>query len=252
MPVMDEFKAEREAMKNKSFKERLLYFWDYYKWHVIGGAAGLFLLGTLIHDVLTNKDYAFYGAFINTAPLYDAEEFVDAFEAKLPLDFENEEAVLDATYYISENANNDLSVSSAQKMIIYISAGDVDVIATDEGTISNYALNESLFDLRTILTEEQIASYEDYFYYVDMEQIRLKTLDEANSVEPTPVDQIDPRRPDLMTEPIPVAIYVPEDSRVLSYYLFSEGEPVLAVPVTGTNVDWSLMFIDYALETVEE
>lgn len=37
MPVMDEFREEREAMKQKSFKERFLYFCEYYKWHVIGG-----------------------------------------------------------------------------------------------------------------------------------------------------------------------------------------------------------------------
>jgi hypothetical protein len=28
--------------------------------------------------------------------------------------------------------------------------------------------------------------------------------------------------------------------------------PVLAVPVTGENLDWSLTFIDYALEPGEE
>lgn len=39
MPVMDEFREEREAMKQKSFKERFSYFCEYYKWHVIGGMA---------------------------------------------------------------------------------------------------------------------------------------------------------------------------------------------------------------------
>ena len=35
MAVMDEFKEEREALKNGTPKQKLAYFWYYYKWHVI-------------------------------------------------------------------------------------------------------------------------------------------------------------------------------------------------------------------------
>ena len=36
MPVMDEFREEREAIKNAGWDYKLKYFWDYYKWFVIG------------------------------------------------------------------------------------------------------------------------------------------------------------------------------------------------------------------------
>ena len=35
MAVMDEFKEEREALKRGTPKQKLAYFWYYYKWHVI-------------------------------------------------------------------------------------------------------------------------------------------------------------------------------------------------------------------------
>ena len=35
MAVMDEFKEEREALKNGTPRQKLAYFWYYYKWHVI-------------------------------------------------------------------------------------------------------------------------------------------------------------------------------------------------------------------------
>ena len=38
MPVMDEFREERETIKNGTFKQKWQYFCDYYKWHVIIGA----------------------------------------------------------------------------------------------------------------------------------------------------------------------------------------------------------------------
>ena len=31
MPVMDEFKEERAALKQAGLKVKLIYFWDYYK-----------------------------------------------------------------------------------------------------------------------------------------------------------------------------------------------------------------------------
>ena len=49
MPVMDEFREEREAIKQKSRKEQWDYFWGYYKWYVIGGAA---LLAVIIYIII--------------------------------------------------------------------------------------------------------------------------------------------------------------------------------------------------------
>ena len=50
MPVMDEFREEREAIKNSSMKKKWGYFLDYYKWYVIGGAAIILFLVFLIRD----------------------------------------------------------------------------------------------------------------------------------------------------------------------------------------------------------
>lgn len=35
MAVMDEFKVERETIKNAKFIDKFSYFWTYYKWWVI-------------------------------------------------------------------------------------------------------------------------------------------------------------------------------------------------------------------------
>ena len=48
MALMDEFKEERESIKNKSFKEKLDYFWCYYKWWIITPIIIVFIAGNLI------------------------------------------------------------------------------------------------------------------------------------------------------------------------------------------------------------
>ena len=59
MPVMDEFKKEREMLKGKSFKEKLDYFWYYYKLQVFAVIFVLILVVTTIRDIVTQKDIAF-------------------------------------------------------------------------------------------------------------------------------------------------------------------------------------------------
>ena len=52
MPVMDEFKEERESLKNGTPKQKLTYFWDYYKWHVIVAIVAIIVVVTFIQQIL--------------------------------------------------------------------------------------------------------------------------------------------------------------------------------------------------------
>ena len=66
MPVMDEFREEREAIKNAGWQYKLKYFWDYYKWFVIGGIFALFIIISIVKDVINTKDFIFNGVMLNT------------------------------------------------------------------------------------------------------------------------------------------------------------------------------------------
>ena len=74
MPLMDEFKEEREEMKSRCFKDRWNYFWDYYKWHVVAGIIIVCVAITIIHGVLTRKETAFYVAMMNSGAYVNADE----------------------------------------------------------------------------------------------------------------------------------------------------------------------------------
>ena len=56
MAVMDEFKEEREALKRGTPKQKLAYFWYYYKWHVI---ISVIIIGKLYLPVRKPKGYSF-------------------------------------------------------------------------------------------------------------------------------------------------------------------------------------------------
>ena len=65
MPVMDEFKEEREALKHGTLKQKWQYFLDYYKWFVIVGVLILIFAGSFLYQLITRKERAIFAALVN-------------------------------------------------------------------------------------------------------------------------------------------------------------------------------------------
>ena len=69
MAVMDEFKEEREALKNGTPKQKLAYFWYYYKWHVIISVIVIGMIVSFIYQYTNRKDTAFNAVLLNASLL---------------------------------------------------------------------------------------------------------------------------------------------------------------------------------------
>ena len=59
MAVMDEFKEEREALKNGTPRQKLTYFWYYYKWHVIIALVVIIMIVSFVKQ-LTEISFVHY------------------------------------------------------------------------------------------------------------------------------------------------------------------------------------------------
>lgn len=250
MPVMDEFREEREALKNGTFKQKMQYFWDYYKWHVIIGAFVLVLLVIFIKDIVNNKDFAFHGFFINTRANHGVSElFLDEFVQLAELDTEKYEVFIDSDESIIKNSYDEITSAAHQQLTISIMAEEVDFVAMDEDTFGQYASTSTYFDMREILSDEQIAKYEPYFYYIDMADVRK--IDESRqeaSIDVYQGKEYDHTTPEGQEDPVPVALYIHSSEKLLAAYDFN-GEPVvLGIPINTQHLDTSLKFIDYILE----
>lgn len=249
MPVMDEFSQEREAVKNFSLKKKLEYFWYYYKWYVIGGAFAFILIFSFIYDLVTAKDYAFYGVFLNSLGREEiSDTFLDDFIELASLDTEEYNVVIDDSLYITPGAGDEASTSAQQKVILLMAAGDLDVLSADAESFEHYATTDNFLDLRTILSQEQLEKYEPYFYYVDMAQLR-QLEEAANSGNMRfELPDVDHHDPSSMEEPVPIALYINNSKKVTDAYAFSGREVPMGVAVTTKRVDTVLQFIDYIFE----
>lgn len=250
MPVMDEFREEREALKNGTLKQKLQYFWDYYKWYVICGCFGLILLSVFIKDMLDNKEFAFYGFFINTnANSAVSTAFLDTFVDIAGLDTETYAVVIDSSQTIVKNSYDEITNAAHQKLTISIMAEEVDFVAMDENTFGQYASTSTYFDLREILTEEQLEKFEPYFYYVDMADVRkIEESRKQTSYDVYQGAEYDHTSPEGLEDPVPMAIYIHSSEKLTSAYDFYGNPAVLGIPLNTKHLDTVLQFMEYIIE----
>ncbi len=250
MPVMDEFREERAALKTAPFKEKLSYFLDYYKWHVILTVTAIVVVTALVSQILSRKDTAFYLALINAVDTTSAELPDYDFTKHAGIDTEECEIVYDTSMCIDFSTMTEYSISSAEKFVTHLAAAQLDVVISDEDIIRKYAHNETFYDLTRFLTEEQIEKYEPYFYYMDYSVLEaINAAQDAYDYDFVP-EYPDPRRPEAMEKPVPVGLYVTDCPALTDRFQFTRGDSgvILSVVLNTTRPEMVSLYIDFLME----
>lgn len=222
MPVMDEFKEERAALKNGTPKEKLTYFWDYYKWYVVGGVIAVACIVSVIHNIVTHRDTALYAMLINTVPtsLSPDSDNAEAFAAFAGIDTEEYQVYYDTSAQLGLDATGDYQ--ALQQIMVHISAADLDVMVSDADSLMRYAYQGNFHDLRTLLSPEQLEQYGDSLFYIDNAVLREVEEARQNNLLDNAPAYGDPRHPEDMREPVPVGVCLRADSPLLQDYVFRE------------------------------
>ncbi len=169
--VHDEIKQQHMKTKDMSAKGRFEYFWYYYKVHTLVAVCVIIFGGSLIHDILTAKDYGFYGVMLN-ASLLDSEAMEASFGEYAQLDLNEYDCMIDTQSQLSYHSQNSYDFATYQKLVAQLQTHELDVLVADAEVFRNFATNEMFMDLREFMSPEELAKYEDRIYYVDMEAVR--------------------------------------------------------------------------------
>lgn len=244
---MDEFKEERQALKNKSLKDKISYLFYYYKWHALAVIALTAATVSLVINFINHKDWGFYVCLLNTSAFPQTEAYIQNFAEYAGIDTDEYEVVFDTGMFINADMTGMDTAATLQKLTTYTMAGDIDIMIAGSEFIERYANGQNFHDLRDILTPGQMAFCEPYFYYVD--QTVVDAIAEANKTgqtyeQPYP----DPRNPDGMENPIPVGIYLDNCVTLKENFYFRSEEMVLGVYVNSTRTNEALKFIDYIMK----
>ena len=248
MPVMDEFREEREAIKNGTKEQKIQYFKDYYRTPLIIALVAIFFIGSLIYTIATNKDSAFFAVYLNGTSNANNQWFLEDYCEFAGISTSEYEVTADTSAPFNGTYTDYDTMHTVQKISTYVGAGQVDTILGTGESIAYYANSVLFWDLREFLTEEQITKYEPYFYYIDqavIDDVQWVT-DGGESLHPTFAD---PQDPSAMEQPVPVGLYVQDSSKLTEAYTFKDAEDgiVLGVLLNTSHPENVQAFIDYLM-----
>lgn len=251
MALMDEFKEEREAIKHGTLKQKLEYFWDYYKLHTLLIVGTIAVIIGIIVSVVTKKEIVLSGVLINCGGVLTeepSEQLTGDFLDLLQLDPRKYEIALNTSLtYSTDQDADELSAYTGQILVAQASSGSLDFITGDQNTMMGVAYSDFLIDLSTILSEEELALYEPYLLYIDLEVLeKLNNLDSATaSIE---LELPDCTKPETMTTPIPVMIDVSSCKHLTDFYPLSTESLIFGVVINSPRTETTVQFIDFLLQ----
>lgn len=248
MAVRDEIKEQQQKLKGKNFREKLAYFWDYYKIHTIVILFTAFTIGIFIRDMKAGKDDAFSALILNSYGYERQEEFQEDFAVYAGIDTEAYNCQIDASSTLSLDSMSQLDLAFSQRLAGMVQTSALDAFVSDMKIFGHYAEGMMFLDLREELTAEEYAKYEPYFYYVDAALIEenAQTQDETDS-EPQAENAAASADPSSMEKPVPVGVILEDSSRLAQWNCYADtGEdPVFGFVFSGQHRELAHLFLAY-------
>ena len=167
MAMRDEVREQQNKLKGKTFKEKLNYFWDYYKVHTIASVFAIIIISVFVKDIVTNKDNAFSAVILNSYAHDTQEGFQADFAAYAGIDTDTYSCLIDTSATFSVGSMSQYDIAFAQRIAAQAQTGELDAFVADTQAFSHYADGYLFQDLREILNEDEYQKFEPYFYYID-------------------------------------------------------------------------------------
>ena len=173
MALRENLEKEKKKLQRLSFREKLQYIFDYYKFWFLGIAAFLGLVWAVGSTMLHNKPTGFYAMLLNAGGSDlsgEADQAASAaFAAAAGLNDENEKIIVDTSATFNPNDQSQFSMAQNAKIGALYQSHDLDVMVADPSVFTYYALNGSFVDLREVLDDASLSDYEaaGKLYYID-------------------------------------------------------------------------------------
>lgn len=252
MTFREKIKKIREAIKAGKGGAVFEYFYDYYKFEAFVIIAVLFFIGNLAYTKITEKEIVLSGALLNQYNILAEDQILELgedFLTKQNLDLKENTAEFNTALRYAHSGDSSFNDATIQGLVAQCSGGTIDFITGDMEAMTIFAYGDYFYDLREVLTEEELKHYEPYMLYIDRDYQRQ--VDEAlvtPEVIPTMVPP-DMRYPEKMIDPVPVLIDLRESALLSDIYIDLVDVLCFGFTVNAPNLELTKEFLDYLTET---
>lgn len=240
MAVMDEFREERETIKQASFGKKIQYVFEYYKWHIVLGVAVLAAIIAIIVYFVTKKTPVLNVTFVNCTKTNQVVYFLEKAETQMEIDRKKECIAIDTS--ISFDTKQE-TVEETATMVKAVRGGQVDLFAGDYDAFMMMAYADCFVDLSSVLPAEKMEEYENYLVYADRAIIRER-MENGNMIG------YSNKSAEAMEEPIPVGInlyFLKGTKDVFTFY----GDKRRIIGVTSEPDEAKAKNIEIFLDTLD-
>lgn len=157
-----EKKTDFKALTNRA---KVQYIWDYYRWPILIAVVVAAFIISLAHHYITYKDPLLNVIMINVNDSMSADDsgFHEFLQAN-NYNPKNSPVSLSANLMFPEGDTSG-SYNDLQVLSVMIAAGGQDLFFGTGDIFLNYANQGALADLRTVLSEDTLAKYQDHLIY---------------------------------------------------------------------------------------
>lgn len=225
MAMHDEVKEQHKKLKGRSFREKLEYFWYYYKIHVFAAILAAAAAGIFIRDMAASRPEAFSAVLLNAGGSERQADFQADFAAYAGIDTEAYDCAIDTGTSLSVGSMSQTGFVTSQKLIGLAQAGNIDVMVSDSEAFESYAEGKMFLDLREELTPEEYSRYREDFYYIDY-------TDENGT---------------LTEENVPVGICLKDSAKLKEWGCYSDAAapPIFGFVYSSKRPELCRLFLEY-------
>lgn len=169
MDIKKEAQNEREKLKKMSFRDKLWYIWEYYKFHLLAVVVVLFILnvvGTSLYRQSFTTRLSFAIVNDRSGGLANCESFETSLHDFLGYGKKDLIEINEGIFLtFDETKMTEYSYASMAKISALTAGGQLDVMIADEDTISHYTSLDAFLNIRDLIPEEFFEAHKDDFLY---------------------------------------------------------------------------------------
>lgn len=165
--MLKEEKEQWGKLKDKPLKEKISYFWYYYKFYVIGVIVGIICLIIFISGYMeSTKEPSIYVALINSGYMSIAEtSLMDDYVESRNINTASSPARFDISISMTQGTADNASVANSQKLMALFQTHAMDVIISDAWVLEEYASLSAFGNLEALLPEDLYEKVQDRLYF---------------------------------------------------------------------------------------